>query len=704
MKKNIPIIRDILPDLESDTGLTEPPKRVVQNPAIIYNSIGRPNKRRGIFDAPEYDLYEIGRIEDIDAYVRQAFKKKIGLFLKEGFDYVGRNKKVVRYIKTRFQQIAQASNISHQELVRRCVTQFVKKSNSFLIKVRDVGASGGSVRTDLSGKTLKPVAGYFPAPPETMEADVDISGKPTMWRQRLPNGIIKEFLPDDVIHFCFDKKEGLIFGTPILTPVVDDIRALRTIEENIELLIYKHLFPIFQYKVGTPEQPAGIAENGENEIDIVRREIQFMPTEGGLVTPERHEIKSIGAESKALRAESYLEHFKRRVFSGLGMSAVDFGEGDTSNKSTSDNMSRALVDDVKDFQDSFEAQFNHFVIQELLLESTFRDNVLDEENIVDLCFREIDIDKQIKVETHAADLFAKNATTWDELRQSIGRDPIEIPEDPENADITQFPDWWRTNWKLFKEPEVYMQASKGALYSPATIAAANHPSLSLTPGDVQGQQGQETQAEIKKIKAKPVPAKKKDNFLLPDYLTMEQVLVENNKFDINYIDKQVKLISQKMINTLKANMNVALMQGLGPITNDLLVKVSFIRREIEYRSQLLINRLSNDIINSIRRKIDINTADDKISIIHIIFDSFKYRTDFISKTETDRAKNLGLIMRFVNQQGNLKGKLTTNNETCAMCIGHSQNILTLSAVSLSDIPPHHHGCRCGLQVATPEGN
>jgi hypothetical protein len=52
------------------------------------------------------------------------------------------------------------------------------------------------------------------------------------------------------------------------------------------------------------------------------------------VPAERHEIKAIGAEGRALRAEGYLSYFKQRIFAGLGVSAIDMGEGDTSNRST----------------------------------------------------------------------------------------------------------------------------------------------------------------------------------------------------------------------------------------------------------------------------------------------------------------------------------------------------------------------------------
>jgi len=162
-------------------------------------------------------------------------------------------------------------------------------------------------------------------------------------------------------------------------------------EENIELLIYQTLFPIFQYKVGTETKPAGDIRLADgtviSEVDYVRSQIAMMPSEGGIVTPERHDIEFIGAEGKALKAREYLDYFKTRVLSGLGVSSVDMGEGDTANRATANAMSTSMIDSVKDFQDIIEETINSEVIKELLIESTFSFDVLDDENIVTLKFK-----------------------------------------------------------------------------------------------------------------------------------------------------------------------------------------------------------------------------------------------------------------------------------------------------------------------------
>lgn len=298
----------------------------VKPQVLTYNS---KHNARGQFTPPEYDLAIIGRVEDTDSYVAQAYLKKAGLLFKEGYEFVGPNSKTVQYIKLRFQQIARASGIPTDELLKAIGTGLVKKSNVFLYKVRKESASGGRRRV-LPGtnKEVEPIAAYFVIPAETMRFDADEFGRVRKWKQEMPDGRFKEYKPEDIVHFTFNKKEGMIFGTPTIVPVLDDVRALRRIEENIEMLIYQHLFPLFHYRVGTDEFPATVNEHGQDEIEIAKREIQYMPSEGGIVTSHRHEIRLIGAENRSLRAEGYLEHFKKRVFSGLGVSAVDMGEGE----------------------------------------------------------------------------------------------------------------------------------------------------------------------------------------------------------------------------------------------------------------------------------------------------------------------------------------------------------------------------------------
>jgi capsid protein len=64
----------------------------------------------------------------------------------------------------------------------------------------------------------------------------DINGNILGYKQYIP-GIEEspEWKPEDMVHIYFSRKRGLTFGTPLCYPVIDDIKALRKIEQNIEI-------------------------------------------------------------------------------------------------------------------------------------------------------------------------------------------------------------------------------------------------------------------------------------------------------------------------------------------------------------------------------------------------------------------------------------------------------------------------------------
>lgn len=709
-----PVIQEVTPHNQLPSKLPAAIVPPVVNYAMNYQShryLGR-----GQFLHSEYNLREIGRVEDTDSYVRQAFGKKVALMFKEGWDLVGSNPKTIRYVRQRLTQIAAASRVPTLQLLRDIGSGLVRKSNVFILKVRNTKSSGGRVRTTPEGWTLDPVAGYFIVPAETMEYQI-LGQMIIRWRQRMvPGGIYQEFDPNNIIHMYFDRKEGFIFGTPTLVPVLDDIRALRKIEENIELLVYQHLFPIFQWKVGTPEAPAGVDEHGIPEVDTVRREIQFMPSEGGIVTTERHEINAIGAEGRALKADGYLTHFKNRVISGLGMSAVDYGEGDTANRATADNMSRNLIDSVKDFQQVIELFVNEFIINELLLESTFGDQVLEPENRVWLKFKEIDIDAQVKKDTHAADQFAKNMITFDEARVKTGYEPIPVPtpEEIQSGEDLQdkYPAWHKTFWKLFDEPKTLIQAIKEP-YSLAAQGAIASPSTSLTPAHAQEATKQGNEAAMAEAKAKaasvppkPAPKKVSDSILTNTYNNLQTDLAGYIKtvqlVDHAWIDKLVRAGLEPVIPKLQTEALISFRNGYakhGNLRSDrFLNTIAFGRTVINSRVNRYIDRLTNDTVNSLKRNLKEDSPDLHL-ITHSVFDVLKYRTKFIEDVEVRKAYSYGMVLG-MRDAGHSTVHLNVPGDECEAC-NSLPSIIDTSVSALDDVPPYHANCNCYLTKEIP---
>lgn len=723
------LVEDAVPEIKAPVTPIKKPSLMkrVNDPVMKYRttrSVGR-----GAFNPSEYDLGEIGRIADTDSFVARAFNKKTALMFKEGWDITSKNLQTVKYIKARMAQIATASSIPTKQLFRSIGSSLIQKSNAFIIKVRNVEASGGRIRTE-PGKTasIKPIAGYFVAPAESMHYQLS-GNKITKWRQKMPNGDYKDYNPRDVIHMTYDRKDGFIFGTPGLIPVIDDIRALRKIEENIEMLVYQHLFPLFQYKVGTETAPAATTEEGVAEVDIVRREIQFMPSEGGIVTPERHEIKVIGAEGRALNADKYLEHFKKRVLAGLSVSSVDMGDGDTTNRSTSDNMSRNLVDAVKDFQQVMETFVNQEILNELLLESTFGVDVLNEENICTLTFKEIDIDAQIKKENHAADLFEKDVLHHDETRRRLGLEPLSIPtrEEIESEEDTalKYPEWHRMRWKLFEEPKLLIQ-SLDEPWSAMARAVAKNSLLEISQKDIEEvgakQNEQEVNLEKERTKAKiaiakskpsggkptnvgtrPSKPKRKDGYLKQTYLQLTEDVIfrvnQDQKLNHDWTAQLIRAELDTTIQRLISQQVVSFREGFisqSSLDTSFPGKVSNARSLFSSRANKFITRLANHVVSSLKRRV---SNDEDLAEIaretRAVLDSFQYRTDFIEDVEIRKAYSWGVVQG-LRANGVEEIFNVAKKEACATCKSHHAQPVELKHITLDDVPPFHASCDCAL--------
>jgi hypothetical protein len=208
--------------------------------------------------------------------------------------------------------------------------------------------------------------------------------------------------------------------------------AFRRLEENVELLLIHHLFPLFHISVGTEEEPADYHIEGISEVDFVRNEIESMPKEGMFVTDGRVHIEAVGARGTALDYKDIVQHYKQRVFTGLGVSSVDMGEGDTANRGTAEAVSQNLKDSVKADMDWFCGQVQMLMILEFFQEAPFELSVQNAVADVHLEFPEIDVDGMIKTENHGLNLFNSHLITEQEARQRLHKQNM-TPEDRKNT-------------------------------------------------------------------------------------------------------------------------------------------------------------------------------------------------------------------------------------------------------------------------------
>jgi hypothetical protein len=377
------------------------------------------------YEPPEFNFQEITDAYNTEGYVRQAIDKYIDMIFKAGWDFVGRNPAAVEYVKLRFALMAEATQTPTDTLWREMCEDLVKYSNVIVAKARAKDALPFQGMNVMGIGENMPVAGYFPLNVNTMKILRDQYGTVKGWQQEVEgSGKPVKFKPQDIVHIPYKREKGYAFGTPFLLPGLDDIRALRQIEENVLRLVYRNLHPLWHIKVGLDKGPEFTAD--EFEVEKVRLEVENMDVEGGLVTNERVNILPI-ASNQIIDAKEYLKHFEERVFTVMGVSALMMGRGNTANRSTGDNISGEFIDRCKAFQRCLSTYINEFMLKEILMEGGF-DPVLNPDDIVVFRFKEIDMDSQIKWENQAVFLYEHNAITEDEMRELLGRDPIEDGE------------------------------------------------------------------------------------------------------------------------------------------------------------------------------------------------------------------------------------------------------------------------------------
>ena len=388
---------------------------------------------RSTFEPSPYDFERIMQAVDTDSYVKQALNKYKELFWKEGWQIVGENPEAVSYLYQRIDFMEMAMKRPFSDFLLEVSDQLFKYGNVFIVKARaDISEYFPTKLNPISG--TESIVGYYLIPTEQVRIMRDKHNRPKMYEQMTdpltysPTNKNPVWSADRVIHISVDRKTGRAFGTPFLTTVLDDVVALRQIEEDIQNLVHRELFPLYKYRIGTPEQPAE-----PDEIDRAAAEIENLRSEGGLILPHRHDIEIVGSGKEALDASSYLEHFKERVAVGLGVSPHHLGMMmNGGNRSVTDRLDVALYDKVKQYQKQFSDMIRLHIFNELLFEAGF-DPIVNpvEETVSDRCFfkfKEIDVDTQVKKETHIMQKYANSLISLDEARVELGLDP-EVDEE-----------------------------------------------------------------------------------------------------------------------------------------------------------------------------------------------------------------------------------------------------------------------------------
>lgn len=667
---------------------------------IAVKRIGQAIKDGGgsEFEDSTVDLEEISRAYHTDSYIKRAVDKYSDLMFKNGWDFSGKNDAATEYVWMRMKLMAEATGIPIEKLLTQAAFDMVLFGNAYIVKQRKGKIPQGIQAQGYLGK--QPVLGYYVLPPTTVRVARDDFGKIIGYEQETDGGEPIAIKPEDMIHITYKQPSGRAYGVPFVYNVIDDVKMLRQIEENVARLVYRNLFPLYLYQVGI-DKPG--FEATDDEIEEIREQIRDMPMDGGIVLPERHNIKVVGTEGAALDAEPYLKYFRQRVFTGLGMSDSVMGVGDTSNRSTSDNQAADLFDGVKDFQRIFSEVIQFSMINEILFEGGF-DPVINPDDEVLFAFHEIELDAKTKKENHIVQLFMQNAITHEEMRQLLGLDPVSDEE--------------RLHANMF------MKVDQGAAnQGNNTDQPENQSGKQQSPGSSRSENTTKTEPIAENIEKNSgkVLTEGTEVVTLTTELQINSYTESMKRFWKNLRDDVIEMIKrgksvqevrgftfelvrQSLRTENRQYISSAMMKGflsakeelndtsISPSLNTLFVAESIIEMSESY-----VDRLINDVGSLFEKAMQEDAVSEKVSKITGAFNSNEYRLSFIAKTELYRAYNYGRATAAKEARHETVG--IRSNESCKECLEKQSQPVVLTDESLLDkLPPHHPNCTCVVEL------
>lgn len=383
----------------------------------------------GDFQSPDYDLSEVKTAINADSYIKISMQKYAQLMFKAGYTVTSQNDQAAEYIRARLRLMSFSTNNPMDITFQEISDDLVKYSNAFLVKSRMDGTPMGGIQAKGVLDT-KPVGGYFRVDPTTITIKRDKNGTVKQYKQKVDSEE-KSFKSTDVIHFYMDREGGAAFGTPRIIAALEDVKLLRKIEGSVLSLIYRFAIPLYQMKIGLPE--AGFMAT-DKEITDAKNEVEKMAPDGVLVTNERTSFVAIGAEGEALDATGYLSYFEKRVFAALNMSEAMMGRGGS--KQDADSMEGQVHDTVKFVQHIMTIFIENCLINELLLEGGYNP-IINEQDIVNFKFEEINLDTKVKMENHAMTQFQGNSIQFEEMRKQMGQRGDNVDEARLYANMVQ---------------------------------------------------------------------------------------------------------------------------------------------------------------------------------------------------------------------------------------------------------------------------
>jgi len=631
------------------------------------------------FYRPEYDLPTIANAVALDGILNRSVAIYVEQIMKNGFEYVSTSDRMQNHANKRIREIELGTNIKLTEIVSTIANQLVTYGTAYLIKVRKNSKIGKTYK--LYNRKVKPVVGVFVADATTMEVGLNAKQKVTHYRQNL-NGQWNTFMVDDVIQFTYNKVPGQLTGRSNINQVLDDVRALRKLEEEVEILGFQYAIPLYLYKVGTDSHPAA-----PGEVDAVSTTINHMPTYGMMCVPHTHDMEAVSQSNANIDIMPFIDHYKNRINAGLGISSVAMGQSDTSNRNTSEIQDLSMQTITKSYQQIIKNKLDLELFKEIILDAGANPMNFD----LEIRFPEIDLEAQIKHETHVLQKYQGNLISREEARLQIDMES-KINEQDFHLENVQIP-------LIEAEAKAKMGIQEPALKTQEKIArmgAAAKPTTSTGRSSSIGAKAKsKTTKSTNSTTSKSQPSnqsgkqlsrpKIKRDFIdsMTDYTdTIGGIFIDGNghKSDINR-----STYLKKVRNNIKSNVTEYLNYTIKDYSE-------YYHTDSDIDKCKVRDEITDYIMLRVEDKVKRLAKVDSLAIVRYTLDSIK--------DEVDCEERIDNYVRayFLRSMGYTS--ILYNSDDCIL---HSDYNIDIENVSIGTVPPLKYGCGCIIKDHT-DGN
>lgn len=660
-KSNVVELREAT--FTKDTFFKAVAKRIASKPKKYHD--------RENFEYPDTSLYEIKRAIATDSYISESHAKYKEKIFKAGYYLKGETEPKL-YLKKRLNIMSHMNETIVEVMFQELADDLIDYSNCFLLKLRADAIPFVQAKPFQSEKCI---GGYMRFDPSRVIIVKDQYNNILRYEIENSGYENQRVKCEDMIHFYMNRRPEDKYGTPRLQPVLEDIKALRDIEGDVLTLIHRFCFPLYHVKVGVTQT----GYNGtQTDIDDVQDKLEAMTEDGILITNEKVEIKTIGAEGNALDITPYLEYFENRVFSGLNTTDSQMGRD---SKLTPDTLEAQIHDSVRHIQKNIALFIEHYVFNELLLEGGFNP-ILEEADQVKMIFNEISLDTKVKLENHEALKYESNIQTLTETREKIGMDIIVDESDLFVENVTLYTSEVQTNQKT--DGAVELAKVQAALAPPPTststtskkkIPDKNNKKIKTTSKNVRTRNRPQNQHGTYSVKIKEsMEHAEKENALSKKCFKIHHKLYNDGLEQKDQAQKDILDIVLDVIRIQKRQAELYCGQNLLLDTEEL---------EALYREEA--ERFLSKMYQDIQEKEDIDKKSYRLTFT-LSYWSKKYFWHCVALIA--KSNDLKILKIDFSSE---KDKENNPSEI---------SLLEIDAYHIAqNIPPFHPGCKCALDIS-----